>query len=290
MTSSDLSENTNEETKRRCLAGVEVRLAERRPGPGETWIPMPSCGVTVTVRLEQRGGVSEPRLTRDAPTIRSRREAGFFNWIPEQQTIWCYADDVDCVRDLQLRFDRSTVEAIHGNQCPPLDIVEPLLMIYDTRVARCAHALADVFAEGLQDDKLYAESLTIALLVALHSAVSGTPFFTPTGGLAPWQLRIVKEHLAQHLSSGTNLSEVAELVGLSESRIVHGFKASTGLAPYRWVTQARIQKAKALLADNRMSLSEIALEVDFADQSHFTKAFKRGVGITPGEWRRRECP
>jgi AraC family transcriptional regulator len=63
--------------------------------------------------------------------------------------------------------------------------------------------------------------------------------------------------LAQYLNSTTNVSEV---VGLLQSRIVRGFKASTGVAPYMWVTHARIQKAKALLADNRMPLFEVALE------------------------------
>jgi AraC-like DNA-binding protein len=49
--------------------------------------------------------------------------------------------------------------------------------------------------------------------------------------------------------------------------------------------QTRIRKAKTLLADVQMPLSAIALELGFADQSHFTKAFRRGSGITPGEWR-----
>jgi AraC family transcriptional regulator len=106
-------------------------------------------------------------------------------------------------------------------------------------------------------------------------------------GLAPWQLRIVKENLEQNLDAPTSLAGLAGLIDLSQSRLVRGFKASTGFAPYMWVTKARIGKAEALLMDDKLGLSEIALEVGFADQSHFTKAFKRNTGVTPGEWRRK---
>lgn len=273
-------------TSTRRWAGVDVRLATRHPGPGETWTPIQAENTTVTIRLEQRGGIAEPRLEPVPPAARDRRELGFFNWIPENRTIWCYADNVDCERDLQLRFERADMEAILGDRFAPLDLREPLLMVYDTRVARCADALADVFTGGFQDDNVYAESITTALLVALHSAASGQPVLLPPGGLAPWQLRIVKDHLERHLGSDTNLTEAANLVGLSQSRLVRGFKASTGLAPHTWVTRARIDKAKRLLGSEKMSLSEIALETGFADQSHFTKAFKRDAGMTPGQWRR----
>jgi AraC-like DNA-binding protein len=285
MSGSEPAESVGSANARRW-AGAEVRLTERHPGPGETWTPILADNTTVIIRLQQRGGIAEPRLERVPPVSPDRREPGFFNWIPENRTIWFYADSVDCVRDLQLRFERADVATILGDAFAPLDLREPLLMVYDMRVARCAHALADVFTGRFQDDNVYAESLTRALLVALHSAASGQPVLLPPGSLEPWQLRIVKDHLEKHVCSDTNLTVVANLVGLSQSRLVRGFKASSGLAPYMWVIRARIEKAKGLLLNERTSLSEIALETGFADQSHFTKAFKRGVGMTPGQWRR----
>jgi AraC family transcriptional regulator len=186
---------------------------------------------------------------------------------------------------VQFQFDQSAMETILGSDYSDLNVQKPLLMVCDSRVTQCADILADAFLGGLHEDTLYGQSLTTALLVALHSAASGNLFVVPTGGLASWQLRIAKEHLEQHVGSDSSLADIAELIGLSLSRLVRGFKASTGYAPYTWWTQARIQKAKALLAGGTMSLSEIALEVGFADQSHFTKAFKRSAGVTPGAWR-----
>src|SRR5581483_6900540 len=171
-------------------------------------------------------------------------------------------------------FDRSAMETILGSDCNRLEVHEPLLMIYDTRVARCASVLADALAGDSRDDALYGESLTTALLVALHRAADGKSVVLPAEGLAPWQLRIAKDYLEEQSSSGISLTGLAKLVGLSQSRLARGFKASTGIAPYSWAMQARIRKAKALLTDIEMPLSVIALEVGFADQSHFTKAFK----------------
>jgi AraC family transcriptional regulator len=267
--------------------GVEVRLLERHPGPGESCMAITAQDTTVIIRLDQRGGVCEPRLRPDIPTTSERRGAGFFNWIPKEQTIWCYADGVRSVRDLQLRFTPSLMEKTLGRNYALIDIQEPLLMVYDTRVASCAHAVANAFPSHGHENGVYGESLTTALLIALHNAAKGRTYVAPMGGLAPWQLRIVKENLEQNLDAPTSLAGLAGLIDLSQSRLVRGFKASTGFAPYMWVTKARIGKAEALLMDDKLGLSEIALEVGFADQSHFTKAFKRNTGVTPGEWRRK---
>jgi len=269
----------------RTWNGIEVRYTERHPGPGESWTDVLSNNTTVIVRLDQRGGVCEPRLKPDIPTTSGRHDIGFFNWIPENQTIWCYAENVRCVRDLQLRFDRSTMETILGSDCRRIDVQEPLLMVYDKRVTRCAGILADALACDYNCDALYGESLTTALLVALYRAAHGKPFVVPAQSLSSWQLRIAKEYLEEHSASGISLSGLAKAVGLSQSRLARGFKASMGLAPYTWAMQTRIRKAKTLLTDVQMPLSAIALELGFADQSHFTKAFRRVSGITPGEWR-----
>jgi AraC-like DNA-binding protein len=175
------------------------------------------------------------------------------------------------------------MEKILGSDRRPLDVQKPLLMIYDKRVTRCASVLAD--AGDFHDDTLYGESLTTALLVALHRAADGKPLVLRAEGLPSWQLRIANEYLEEHSAGGISLAGLAKLVGLSQSRFARGFKASTGLAPYTWAMQARIRKAKALLTDVQIPLSAVALELGFADQSHFTKAFKRVAGITPGEWR-----
>ena len=105
-------------------------------------------------------------------------------------------------------------------------------------------------------------------------------------GLARWQLIRVLEFLEAHLTEDIGLDELAQMVGLSQSQFARAFKASTGLPPYKWCLHNRIKRAQEMLLNGNDSLSEIALENGFADQSHFTKTFRRVTGTTPATWKR----
>ena len=64
------------------------------------------------------------------------------------------------------------------------------------------------------------------------------------------------------------------------------FKQATGVAPYRWLTKQRVERAKELLQDPGRELADIAQRCGFVDQSHFTRVFSRSEGYSPGRWRR----
>ena len=81
------------------------------------------------------------------------------------------------------------------------------------------------------------------------------------------------------------LATLAELAGLSQSHYHRAFKVSTGLAPYQWQLQARIQQAKGLLMDTNRSLEDVAQATGFADAVHFGRAFRKMTGATPAAWR-----
>ena len=63
------------------------------------------------------------------------------------------------------------------------------------------------------------------------------------------------------------------------------FKASTGLPPYKYIVRCRIERAKQYLRDPKISLAHAGEAAGFADQSHFTKVFRRMVGVTPMRFR-----
>ncbi|HWN51161.1 MAG TPA: AraC family transcriptional regulator, partial [Xanthobacteraceae bacterium] len=56
--------------------------------------------------------------------------------------------------------------------------------------------------------------------------------------------------------------------------------------PYQSLNKTRVERAKELLKDPRCELAEIALLCGFVDQSHFTRAFSKSEGYSPGRWRR----
>jgi AraC family transcriptional regulator len=91
--------------------------------------------------------------------------------------------------------------------------------------------------------------------------------------------------VCEHLGSDISLSELASQAGLSPHYFSLLFKRAFGVSPYRYVLSARIHRAKRLLGERKMAISEIALELGFADQSHFSKVFKTFVGSAPGQYR-----
>ncbi|WP_437543646.1 helix-turn-helix transcriptional regulator [Sorangium sp. So ce367] len=65
------------------------------------------------------------------------------------------------------------------------------------------------------------------------------------------------------------------------------FKHAYHQTPYQYVLSRRIEKAMAMLRDERLSIAEIALACGFSNQGHLTTAFKRRTGTTPGAYRKK---
>lgn len=96
----------------------------------------------------------------------------------------------------------------------------------------------------------------------------------------PEGVELLIEYLLDNLSEKVSLHELSRIVGLSSFHLVRVFRQETGFPPHTFLINARIEKAKELLAGG-WSIAQTAYETGFADQSHFTRYFKRTVGITP---------
>jgi AraC-like DNA-binding protein len=93
---------------------------------------------------------------------------------------------------------------------------------------------------------------------------------------SPYRWREPKE-----LDTNLTVSGIARTVHMSPHHFTLLFKQSTGQSPYRYVTETRARKAKELLTSGKFSISEIAHQVGFADQSHLTRHIKHLFGVTP---------
>lgn len=96
--------------------------------------------------------------------------------------------------------------------------------------------------------------------------------------------RLIREYIDANYTRNLSLAELAAVARLSPFHLNRIFRAAIGLPPHRYLEQVRVRRARALLGGDR-SLSWIALEAGFVDQPHFTRHFKRHLGVTPGEYR-----
>jgi AraC-like DNA-binding protein len=110
----------------------------------------------------------------------------------------------------------------------------------------------------------------------------------PVGGLAPWQMRRTQEMLRGHLHGNLRVQQLARECELSTSHFARSFKVSFGVSPIQWVIGHRVSLAKQLLIQRKISLSDVATQSGFADQSAMTRTFVSCVGATPGRWRREQ--
>jgi len=272
----------------RTLRGLDVRYMEKYPLNGQSCADMRSGRPSLLVRLGQRGGLCEPRFKPDEPTPRNRRDVGFFNWIPAEEQVWCFSDNVQFLRDLHISFDQRALHSLVEDDYNYSRLREPRLLVYEPRVRQCAKLLADMLVQDEPYDQLFGESIAIALLASTLASAKKWPERASVNGLLPWQLRLAKDYLEDNFNRNVGLEEVADLTGLSRSWFARGFRGSTGIPPYAFVLQIRIRRAKELLLDRKTPIATIATLVGFADQSHFTKIFRRYAGATPREWRERQ--
>jgi AraC-like DNA-binding protein len=89
--------------------------------------------------------------------------------------------------------------------------------------------------------------------------------------------------LIQNLANPPSLIELARQVGMSDYRLKNGFRQKYGQTPYRFVAEKRLIKAKHLLTEGRMNVSEVASAVGFTSLGSFSNSFYEKFGIRPSE-------
>jgi AraC family transcriptional regulator len=139
-----------------------------------------------------------------------------------------------------------------------------------------------------QASPLFVEA--IAQAVALHLArsygVTDEEPHSSSPSLPGHKLRQITDWMAAHVAEDFNLAQLADQAGLSKFHFQRLFKAATGVSPSRYHINLRMEEARKLLRETRMSVIDVALEVGYTDPSHFARLFRRETGLSPSEYRR----
>jgi AraC family transcriptional regulator len=99
------------------------------------------------------------------------------------------------------------------------------------------------------------------------------------------KLNQILTYIEFNLENDICLKDLAGEAGMSIYYFARLFKQTTGKSPHQFVLEQRLNYAKYLLSQTDDSLIEVAMKCGWANQSHFTTAFKRSVGVTPRRYR-----
>jgi AraC-like DNA-binding protein len=108
------------------------------------------------------------------------------------------------------------------------------------------------------------------------------------GGLAAWQILRVRAYIDSNLHRAIHIRDLSAVARRSPAHFARKFKLAVGESPHAYVVRRRLEKACHLMMTSAASLSEIALNVGFADQAHLGRRFRQAFGLSPANWRR-EC-
>jgi AraC family transcriptional regulator len=167
----------------------------------------------------------------------------------------------------------------------------PQFSIDDPVIQQLALALKTEIQTGCMSGRLYGESLGTALAARLvrNYAIDKPALEFKANGLSRSQLERVIDYMKANLTQDLSILDLATLTGMSESHFSRSFKRSVGIAPYQYLMQQRVERAKQLLEKQSLAkppgtgiaISTIALDCGFANQTHLTKVFRQMTGMTP---------
>jgi AraC family transcriptional regulator len=153
----------------------------------------------------------------------------------------------------------------------------------DSQIEHIGWALLAEVQDGYPSGRLYIDCMATALAVQLlrnHSSVAGSR--SPVEGrMGRYELRQVQTYIEENLHSNLSLQAIADVVGMSVSHLKVRFRELTGMPVHQYLIRRRVERAALLLREGRLPISQIALEVGFAHQSHLALHVKRLLGVSP---------
>jgi AraC family transcriptional regulator len=171
----------------------------------------------------------------------------------------------------------------------PTDLSQiPPIVEFEDNMLRTAMLQFDaILHDPALDQPGYSETLAYLLafeIGRISKQITTSP--APSSGLPQWQLRVVVDFLESHLADRTSISELAGLLHLSRFHFIRAFKKTVGMPPHQFILRRRVERARELLANNDLSVGEIAERTGFNGAAQLSRAFRQIVGTTPTDFRR----
>lgn len=162
-------------------------------------------------------------------------------------------------------------------QCRALPFVaDPVLS--DTDLWHVLIEILDDFDDEPGDLRFDDAVMRLAAGLSRHTGVGEA-----VGPTAQFAVRMARDFLESHCNEAVRSETLEAITGLDRYELARQFRRMLGTSPHRFLVMRRLDWAKRSLAKGG-SLADAAAEAGFSDQAHFTRHFRKAVGMTPGRW------
>jgi AraC family transcriptional regulator len=148
-------------------------------------------------------------------------------------------------------------------------------------------ALHNELLSGCPSGHLFAECLALSFATAIlsrHSLISSR--LDRDGALPPHKLAKILEYITDNLSEDLSLATMANQLQMGPCHFARAFKESTGKSPHQFVLRRKIERSLQVIKETSTALAEIAYNLGFCSQAHFTSVFIKMLGMTPYSYRK----
>lgn len=268
----------------RSLGWKALNFERREVGPSSRDLPN---GVSEHLVFVSLGG---GRLTResDGEVVHHELTPGYVAVLPSGHPVrWSWNSNISfSVLSLDPAFLEAVAQSAFG-LAPEEVQLSFAERQQDPAISTMVGALAREAVRADSGSRVYAEALAKILAVHLLRNYARHPLNPPGAaptGETPRAVSRAIAYIQENYSRDVGLADIAEAAHMSPFHLTRLFKRATGVAPYQYLIQLRVNSARALLAAGagRRSLAEVAAAVGFSDQSHLSRHFKRLLGMTPG--------
>lgn len=212
--------------------------------------------------------------------------AGELAWIRGARPHAHWADPLDPWELLWVRIDGPSLEPIAASlgidEQPVFSPPDPARL---TRIFRRILGLMNAPPPALEA-LLHREATS--LIASLFEIRQDRPAEFAVGTGLPPAVRRTTEQMSLYYYRPWRVEQLARLAGISAPQYFRSFKRATGLTPMCWLRKERMHQAKRRLTETLDSIKEIAEQVGYCDQFHFSRDFRRSAGVSPSQFRRHE--
>jgi AraC family transcriptional regulator len=263
--------------------GVEQNAYEVRWLTEPGWLTVEAEAPTLCMVVNEIGGRCEFRAKPDQSLGGEYFGPGALAFAAPGSPVTIHAAEMRQARLCCFALQARDANYLRSQDIAATERLRSRYMFRNERIRTCATLLDDGHVRG--DSTAFILALSKALFAAVLEMTHDTGEPSESVGFTGAHWDAISRYFRDNLAERICFEALSEIAQMPRDQFGGAFRDATGMSVRQWQTDHRVRGAQRLLTDNpKASLTEVASLCGFVDQSHFSRAFLKAVGLTPTAW------